>query len=175
LGKLIAKKYHILALALLFTSCASTSPISLSDTQGLLQGEVLVFGRVKVLVLRGGVAELYVDDWDSIGAEFRIYILPDADSKPVAYDLSGDGTFYWHLPPGGYTITGYRMFGGAGRIFAQFVISEGTSLVYIGTLTALYSFRIEDDYEQAIRGLKDKFPEIRGEAAKSLMHLENAR
>jgi len=56
----MAKQYHILILALLLTSCASPpSPIALSDTKALHQGEVLVFGRVRVIQYGESI------DWDS--------------------------------------------------------------------------------------------------------------
>lgn len=170
----MSKRYFLFVLTLLLTSCAS--PIALSDMKTLPQGEALIFGRMKVIEF--GVR---TEGWGS-----RLHILPDADSEPVRHVLTGDGSFYWHLPPGGYTITDFQMRRGfpviisLRPIFAQFMVPEATSLVYIGTLTinlpsGLVPMRIEDEYGQASQRLKSKFPKIQGEATKSLMHLEKAR
>lgn len=52
--------------------------------------------------------------------------------------------------------------------------------MYVGTLVisteeGRYIMRIEDEYAQALQGLKGKFPELKGQAAKRLMNLEKAR
>jgi len=177
----MAKQYHILILALLLTSCATPSPIALSDTKALPQREAIVFGRVKVI--GSGVPTDWGERW-----RFGIHILPNADSKPIRHFLTGDGSFYWHLPPGGYTITGFiwrlPSFPSVPTwvhraIFAKFTIPEETSVVYVGTLTIICPegrniMRIEDEYDQALQGLKSKFPDIEGETAKRPMHLEEA-
>ncbi len=177
------KQYYILILALLLTSCASPpSPIALSDTKALHQGEVLVFGRVRVIQYGESI------DWDSfihLDAAFRIHLLPDAGAKPISYQLTGDGSFAWHLPPGRYSLTGFHWdWGGGGtmrrQLFAQFRVPEERALLYIGTLVIGLdeggnAIQIKDEHEEAIRWLTDKFAEIPGEASKSLMHLEEPR
>lgn len=176
----MAKAYLLLILTLLLTSCVSPSPIDLAAAKAFPEGEAIVFGRVKVI--RKGKPSHWT------GRSFRIHILPDTGAKPVSYGLKGDGSFYWHLSPGGYTITGFqwwqplRAFGPVvGRhIFTWFMIPEETSLVYVGTLVisfeeGRYIMRIEDEYAQALQGLKGKFPELKGQAAKRLMNLEKAR
>ena len=176
----MAKQYHILILALLLTSCASPpSPIALSDTKALHQGEAVIFGRVRVIKFGESI------DWDSfdIGV-FRIHLLPDGGAKPISIPLAGDGSFAWHLPPGRYSLTGFqwRRRGWIMReqLFAQFRVPEERALVYIGTLVIGHdeggtAIQIKDEHEEAIRWLTDKFAEIPGEASKSLMHLEEPR
>ncbi len=177
----MAKRYHILILALLLTSCATASPIALSDTKALPQGEALIFGRVKVIENGESI------DWGS-GGGFRIHLLSDAGAKPVSYHLTGDGSFSWHLPPGRYRITGFqrseRSWGSflttSRQLFAQFTVPEQRALVYIGTLVISLDeggngTRIEDEHEEAIRWLTGEFAEIAGEDTESLMHQEKAR
>lgn len=114
---------------------------------------------------------------------FGVYILPEATSLPFEYWLGGDGSFYWLLRPGEYTITSFHWVGlvshKRGRIFAQFVIPEGQTIVYIGTLTISFDeerySRVEDEYPQALQALRSKFGEVTQEPDKSLMHLEKAR
>ncbi len=104
----MTKQHYILILALLLTSCASPrppSPIALSDTKALHQGEAVVFGRVRVFLHGESI------DWDSfihLDSAFRIHLLPDAGAKPISYQLTGDGSFAWHLPPGRYSLTGFH-------------------------------------------------------------------
>jgi hypothetical protein len=114
-----------------------------------------------------------------------LFVLPPPDAEPIGYTLTGDGLFYWHLPPGDYTITDmiwnlpssftFRR----RRLVPHFVIPEDDRLVYIGTLMVIidgrYVMRIKDEYPQALKSLKSKFPEIRGEATKRLMHVEKGR
>lgn len=116
---------------------------------------------------------------------FRIFVLSDAASAPVGYTLIDDGAFYWHLPPGPYTIAAFQLqldvnSVRTGQIFARFTIPEEYSVVYLGTLTirfsaGRYAMQIEDDYREALRDFTGKFEEMPGEVAKKLMHLEGPR
>lgn len=171
-GKAMAKQYYILIVALLLTSCASPSS-DISDIKAVPEGKVIVFGRVKV-ISEG-------ERWIPYRMLF-LHVLSERGPKPNSYELTGDGTFFWHLSPGGYTITEFAMMKTTLKptevvpVFADFVISEGTSLVYIGTLkitleTDRYLISIEDEYGPAWQGFKNKFPEFKGDATKSLMHL----
>ncbi len=187
----MAKQYYILILALLLTSCTKArppSPIALGDIEAVPPGEAIVLGRVKF------VREGEPVDWDSSakGWTFQVHILPDTDPRcfycpgPIPYELTGDGSFYWHLRPGGYTITEFRWYkpsrvtakARGRRIFAHFIVPEATSPLYIGTLTirfeeGRYAMRVEDEY--------DRTPEkvtslgISGEVTKHLMQLGKGR
>ena len=160
-------------MALLLTSCASA--ITFSNTKGLPQGEALVFGRVQFI---------WKGDPD-LGQKY-LFLLPPPDSEPIRYTLTGDYSFYWHLPPGDYAITDmsskrWGLFAlRRRRLVPHFVIPEDSWLVYIGTLMVIfdgqrYVMRIEDEYAQALKGLKGRSPEIRDEASKRLMHVEKGR
>lgn len=155
------------------------APFELAAGKTIPENDAVVFGRIKVVSWGSAV------EWGSLEsvAPFRVYLLSDTGSTPVPYDLVGDDSFYWHLPPGVYTITGFRWPQRGGtrsrRIYAQFTVSEDSQLIYIGTLTIGldrdYRLQIEDEYDQAISSLRAEFPHITGEVAKSLMHLEKAR
>lgn len=138
----MAKQYYILILALLLTSCGRSLapfPIALSDIKAIPAGEAIVLGRVNF------VREGEPVDWDSSakGWTFQVHILPDTDPRPIPYALTGDGSFHWHLRPGGYTITEFLWNKPSfltsetrnRRIFAHFMVPEAPSRVYIGTLT----------------------------------------
>jgi len=172
------RRYFLLILALFFTGCA-TNPIDFSKAKTAPQGEAIVFGRV--CVIYKGEPQV----WKGIPpyTPFQILVLPIVATEAYSYALLGDGSFYWHLPPGAYAISGFdwiqrRM---RGRIFTEFVVPEDKSTTYIGKLTLdidrtyRYSILIEDDYEQAIQNFKNKFPEIKGEPIKNLMKLEVLR
>jgi len=172
------QSWFILMLIVLFVGCAS-SPIHLSDTKVIALQEAIVFGRVKVISQGTPVV------WSTspiFGARFSIFIFPEGTpSAAVDYTLTGDGSFYWHLTPGRYTVAGFEWKRGnsrmGGHIVAKFVIPEAQSLLYVGTLTVLftggrYYARVEDEYGQALQELHNKFPELRGEALRELLQLE---
>ncbi len=181
----MAKQYYILILALLLTSCTKArppSPIALGDIEAVPPGEAIVLGRVKF------VREGEPVDWDSSakGWTFQVHILPDTHPLPIPYALTGDGSFYWHLRPGGYTITEFRWYAPVfttsetrgRRIFADFIVPETTSLVYIGTLIirfeeGCYAMRIEDEYDRALEEVTSLG--ISGEVTKHLMQLGKGR
>lgn len=169
------KKCHLIVLMpLLLTSCASASPIALSNLKTFPAGEAVVFGRVQ-LVSMGRILEL--KEFGLIAP--RLIIVPDGTGRAVPYDLSGDGSFSWQLLPGRYSIAAFHLGKWQERVFARFVVPDATPLVYIGTLVIGFEeglrFMIEDDYEWALRSLKGKFPDLAGPTRKSLMQLEKPR
>ena len=186
----INKSCVLFFLVYLLTSCV---PGRLADVKELPGKGAVVFGRVKVIKEgqpidwgQGG-GSFYTGQGWGFTAGFRVHIIPDAGPEPTPYRsyLRGDGSFYWHLPPGGYTITDFQ-WRSAGfsedryvsrGIFARFIIAELTSPIYIGTLTirswgGRYRMGVEDEYDQALQRLKQRFPEVKGPAAKRLMQLE---
>ena len=178
----MGKDLFILSMLLFLVSCAS-SPIDVSSKKFVPAGETIVFGRVKVIHKGKPVT------WGSSPLErgfrryggFAIFIVPDTGTKPVAYELCADGSFYWHLPNGRYNITGFHWSRGnvirGGQIPARFEVPEGQSPVYLGTLTIFfqggaYAFRVENDYQQAQQNLKSKFPKVKGDSVENLLQLE---
>lgn len=180
-----ARRYLSILLIIFLTSCATS--IDLLQTKTVPQNESIVFGRIKV-ISKG--EEL---NWPTYPIHrFNISILKDGSSEGVMYTLTrGDGSFYWHLQPGNYTIaefdwrrktTGFLSSGTEevrGRIFATLKVPEEGSLTYIGTLTMVfedkgyrYFMRVEDEFDQATKVVGSKFPSIKGEAVKNLMQLE---
>jgi hypothetical protein len=174
------QQYFIGGILFLLTSCAA-SPIHLADTKALAPQEIVVFGRVQVLSHGKPVVWSSSPIFEGAG-KFFLLLFPEATpSAAVDYTLMGDGAFYWHLKPGRYTLAGLEWTRGnsrtAGRILAKFTVAETPPLVYVGTLTVSfaggnYTWRIEDEYTQALQTLQTKFPELRGEVARTLLQLE---
>lgn len=182
---MVWRKYYILSslliLVLLLTGCLATSTIDISKNEVVPEKESVVFGRVNLIL--GGEPVI----WRKLSIPMhsgQIFVLTIATSKAVIYNLTGDGSFYWHLPPGDYSIAAIEFAAGGGninaRIFADFQVPEEKSVIYIGKLTLVFSklryyMNVEDDYEQEIEKFKNKFPEIKGEIVKNLMKLEKKR
>ena len=181
-----ARRYLSIILILSLTGCATS--IDLLKTKTVPQNESVVFGRIKVISKGKEV------NWTTYPIlRFNVSILKEGSSEGVMYMVTpGDGSFYWHLRPGDYTIASFDWarrttdFLGLpdteqirGRIFANFKVAEGGSLNYIGTLTIVfedkgyrYFMKVEDDFDQASKVFSSKFPNIKGEAVKNLMKLE---
>jgi hypothetical protein len=169
-------------LILFLTGCV-TNPIDLSKAKTVPQEEAVVFGRVNIIYKNEPKV------WGKLSSPgvFYILVLPSGSSEAFSHMLREDGSFYWHLSPGSYAISGFQWTGGSGggtksgRIFAEFVVPQKKSVTYIGKLILIFdgSYRsntqVEDDYEQAIQGFKKKFPEIKDEPVKNLMKLEVPR
>jgi len=180
------KEYLLIILILALTGCATS--IDLLKTKTLPQNESVVFGRIKVISKGEEV------NWPTYPIHrFNVSILKEGSSEGVSYNLAGgDGSFYWHLRPGDYTIASFDWlrrttdFLGLpdteqirGRIFANFKVAEGGSLNYIGTLTMVfedkgyrYFMGVGDEFDQATKVLSDKFSNIKGDTVKNLMRLE---
>jgi len=187
----MGRQYHILILALLLISCASPLGHSVRlydyDIETVPGQEALVFGRVKVIEKGEPLDWGFWKDRTS-----SITILPESNPEraPYSYELDGDGSFYWPLPAGGYTITDFQTwyYRGVFRadrlvrrvIFARFIIPEAPAPIYIGTLTireeeGRYTIHVEDEYEQAFQRLKERVPEVTGPVTKRLMQLKERR
>jgi hypothetical protein len=181
-----ARRYLSIILILSLTGCA-TNPIDLSKAKAVPMEEAVVFGRVNIIHKNEPKV------WGKLSSPggFYISVLPGGSSEAFSHTLREDGSFYWHLRPGDYTIAGLTwererkgfLSSGwekvTGRIFANFKVAEGGSLNYIGTLTIVfedkgyrYFMRVEEDFDQASKVFSSKFPNIKGEAVKNLMQLE---
>jgi hypothetical protein len=142
----------------------------------------LVFGRVKVI--RGDKAvtwsnSLHAASPFSTGI-LHIFVLPSGTSTAKGYRLTKDGFFCWQLPPGVYTLSGFRLGHGSvyrGRIFATFKVPSTSAAFYIGTLKLVlkggYEFSVEDEYSNDLERFKRDFPTITVEPVKALLELEN--
>lgn len=176
----------ILVIGLLITGCYDPSLVDISDTKAFPPDAPIVFGRVKA------ISDGKPIDWGGVYVfphfkRFFVSMLPEGSSTQEDYELSGEGFFYWHLRPNSYTITAFQYVSlsligtpagtRSGRIYAQFTVPKGRSVIYIGTLTLnfvgnRYNMLIEDDYDKALQRLRSTLGEITGEVTKSLMQLE---
>lgn len=174
-------RYHLVVLlSILLTSCyATSSRLDLREKTPVPAGESVVFGRVNVILDNVPVTWKFTAMGRQEPGMFRILVQSDATSEAVSHGLTGTGFFVWHLPPGSYTIAGFQYHvGTSGRIMARFTVPPETPLLYVGTLEipttrfVLYRTNIVDEFADANRDLKTRFPDLTGNAVKSLMKLE---
>ena len=165
----------------LLVGCAG-APIDLASIEGLPPNEGVAFGRVKLL------ADGEPQNLSSFMGESQltVFILPDDSSEAMRFPLKDDGSFFWHLPPGGYTIATFEGLTPEffsvhvkGRLFANFDVEEDTA-TYIGTLGlrfrgSRYDAFIEDDFGHAFETFTTRFPEFRRKTRKRLMTFERPR
>ncbi|MCH9639996.1 MAG: hypothetical protein K0U40_10965, partial [Betaproteobacteria bacterium] len=150
----------------LLTGCAQhqrslslISPIDLETEKSIPVGEVIIFGRVNVVINE----KSFVWD-DPLWDKFYLYLISDSDSEPIVYPLLQDGTFSWHLPPGNYTITSFRWSRARNNlirpVFASFSVSGQLEPVYIGELVINFIQTGPPGYSQKIWKLPRDFPEM---------------
>ncbi len=176
----------------LFWGCVTTVPqsrIDHSSNEEIPKGEAVVFGRAKVerdnkvLIWKAEPKVVSIVIYQFRPQFFMVFIKEEATKKEFVYRLVGDGSFSWRLPPGAYSITGYYYNPGATHVESHFapgltpgfVVSEGDSAVYIGTLsidlhpTGSDVMEIVDEYDQSLPALKSRFPRLAAWAKKGLM------
>lgn len=176
----ITKPSVLIIIVLLLTSCSYY--VKLADVKELPGHKPIVFGRIKVIE-----KDHSKSSWWHCGR--RVHIISDSvpEQAPYYYCLTEDGSFYWNISPGGYTITQLSardpiqksFFGqawGERGILARFVVPEGLALIYIGTLIIKqvgdrYKMHVKDHYHQDLQRLKGQFTEISSPVAKHLMEL----
>lgn len=175
-----------------FCSCVTPIPqsrIDISLTKAIPMDEAVVFGQVKVIkdgkilswkpepkVISIGVYRFWPDF-------FTVFIKEETTKKEFVCRLVGDGSFYWRLPAGTYSMTGYHYNIGSTNVEShflpkltpRFVISKGDPADYIGTLSIEVHpigndvMRIDDEYDQAIRDLKSELHVMISKTKKGLM------
>ena len=167
-------KAHWLVLIAGLTGCG-TSGAAPSAREPSPRGEALVLARVKV------IADGKAVNWSGWSvAPFRIYLQADTSSTAGGHTVSGDGAFSWHLPAGGYTLTGFAWGERSGHVVARFAAPEPPATLCIGTLTITiergrYSPAVEDECEQLVRGFTSGSPQETSAHVTHLMRLEALR
>jgi len=163
-----------------------TPTIEVSNVASVPEGEGIVFGRVKVndkgtLIDWGGL-----NSYSEYGS-LTVVVAQEHGSEHWRHHLSEDGSFYWHLPPGSYSILAFSYWSPERKlltirpIVARFSIFESKKLTYIGTLAItsftgeVHSIRIEDEYEEALGALPYKFSVVKPTISKHIMSLEKMR
>jgi hypothetical protein len=157
--------------SLLLVSCAGQ--LQLKDVEVPNPSQSIVFGTLDIV--EGGKRQ----PWKSFGVEAWIILAKPGSAEAMTYKIGGEGSFYWGLEPGDYTILGFDLLMGgirSGRLGATFTVSEGAKSIYIGNLKLLmekraYNFSIADDYSAAAESFKNRFPNAE-EPVKSLARLE---
>ncbi len=179
----------------LFCGCVTRIPqssIDLSLTRAIPKNEAVVFGTVKVF------KDGRTFDWKpnpkvvSLGIYtfssefFKIFVKEEAARKEFSCLIVGDGSFYWHLPKGKYAITGYLYNSDGTYVKAnflpgltpEFIVDKSGSIVYLGTLVIDMHpagkdvMKIEDEYDEALQGLKRSFPDLRSKPARKPMEFQ---
>ena len=152
--------FFSVSFALVLVACVGQLQVKDVDVPSLNQG--IVFGKLDLT--EDGKAQ----PWKSFfaGVEAKLLISQPGSRKAMTYSIGGDGSFYWGLEPGDYTILGFDILNGgirSGHIGATFTVSEEAKSVYIGNLKVLmekgiYAVGIEDDYSVAAELFKNRFP-----------------
>ena len=174
------KSFVVLFLCAAFMAlvgCAS-SPINLSETESIAQGEGIVAGSVRLLD-DGEVKSLSSVFGES---QFGLFVTGSDTSAALFVPLKDEGDFIWHIPDGVYQITGFEWRSGitiSGPIGANFTVVDG-QVIYIGTLEiiflgARYIVKITDEMDSVAKMVALQFPALGGQVTKELMTLEGRR
>ena len=174
------KSFIVLLLGAAFVALAgcASSPISLSESGSLAQGEGIVAGCVNLLK-EGEVKRLSSVFGES---QFGLFVTGANASAAMFVPLKGEGDFIWHLPGGVYHITGFEWRSGttiSGPIGANFQVVDG-QVAYIGNLVmnfygSRYIVKITDEMESTAKRVALQYPTLRGQITKALMTLEERR
>lgn len=171
-----------LLLCMVVAGCAAY-PLNTMESAQVPAGQTVFFGRIDVHSGGKPITWRSTSFGRQLGfgsGEFVVMVMEKGSTVPVEYVLSGDGTFYWRLPPGQYVLAGYSWRSGItrqGRIFAEFKVPDDRAAVYIGKLTIAfwgprYQMRVGDEFEEAKGRFAAHLPDWEREVIKSLMQLE---
>ncbi len=180
----------LLALAAAGCQAAVNIPTLGHESAAKIEDGKVAFGKISVIGRNGPIIwkgftcqEVLTFDCPDV---FRVYVFPKDVREPVSHLLKGDGSFYWVLAPGEYTIGGFkfedyegarRKYSVTGRIAATFAVPPDKPNVYLGTTTVFLgrgrcADKIEDEYDSARNGLKEQKDSPPGEPVKSLAVLD---
>lgn len=162
---------------------AVTNPRSVPDNEGIILGRVQVTDHGKLLSWNGPL-----QGWNGT---FELAVAPENGELLPIYILENDGTFIWHLPPGKYVLRSFKheslflpiffyVHTVVRPIFATFEVPGGNRSTYIGTLAIerdgqSFSMTILDEFEQTMRAVDQKGPEIRRQIQAQLMTLNRQK
>lgn len=174
------------ALVTALLGCESTGAIKSVDEVDA--SSKVSYGRVEVLSSK--TPESWYDDCGFMEHlvcpdAFRLIVLPVGGGEPITHRLEGDGSFFWSLPPGDYTIAewewevwGHDRGVTSGTVAGQFTIPADTSATYLGTIVVAlsgsrYAVRLRDEYETATKKLIDKLGDQFTSARRLLVALDD--
>ena len=186
------RKWLIVFVALTLAGCQTTStlPTLGGESSAKIKDGRVVFGKISVIGRNGPITwkgfscrETLTFDCPDV---FRVYVFPGNVGEPFNHMLNDDGSFYWVLKPGTYTIGGFKFEDWSaghkasyitGRIAGKFVVPPDKPSVYLGTTNVFlgggrYGAEVKDEFDSARRGLKDQRAAPDGESYKSLVVLE---
>lgn len=187
-----AMRCGLAALVLLLAGCQAARTVpTLGDEQAaqVADGSV-VFGKISVIGRDGPVQwkgitcqEVFTFDCPDV---FHVYVYAERDGEPFGHMLSGDGSFYWVLAPGAYTIGGFELEDWdeaalksslSGRIAGRFVVPPQVPSVYLGTTNVYlsgsrYIVEVVDEFESAKKEFEKQAAVPSGNPNKSLAVVE---
>lgn len=161
-------------LAALFLWGCTGAP-TIKDAESIAPDSRIAFGSVEVW--RANEQETLGTNW--LGhSGFYLMILPPDTDEAITYQLDKDGTFFWALEPGEYTLLGYQWFDEGlqrtGGIGTTFEVPAAGGDVYLGTIVfreiGPYLVTLFEDRFDVIAAQYDaKFPVRRGTTVKRLL------
>lgn len=179
-------------LALVLTGCITTQRLATlgGEASAQIKDGRVVFGKISVIKPGGPVTWKGFSCADTITFDcpdtFRVYVFPKNSDEASQQLLSGDGSFYWILKPGEYTMVGYKFedwYKGyrprhySGRIMGKFVVSGDKPSTYLGTIGIFlggerYGVTVKDEFDIARLRLGGQKGAPAGEPHKGLMVIE---
>jgi hypothetical protein len=189
---IVSTGFAILTIAASLAACQA--PPAIERVEAPVEGKNIVFGRVDVQ------SSNRPSEWSGSCADkiylvcpddFEVWVVRSGSRELTSHRLAGDGSFYWTLAPGAYSLLGWEwqtfkagtFFEGSksrtrsGRIGGQFTVPADKNTVYLGTIEiqlsdSRYRSRVLDDHDVATRRLHEKFPTVETEPAASLVRLQ---
>jgi len=180
--KILGSLYWIVILVLVAISGCTTT-LKMEPAQPLTKEQAIVFGKVNVIV-DGRYIKMTTSGFKSyLTVEFR----KKGSSTIMEYKIDETGYFYWALAPGEYEVLGTYGLAAVGtwemgvplaqRVWIPFTVEPGKSL-YLGEITLELSKnrhakqRLDDNYSEAIKEFKKKYPNTHTGPLKKVTNLE---
>ena len=180
--KILGSLYWIVILVSVAMSGCTTT-IKMEPAQSLSKEQAIVFGKVNVIV-DGKHIKMTTSGFKSyLTIEFR----QKGSSTIMEYKVDETGYFYWTLAPGEYEVLGTYGLAADGpfemmtplaqRVWIPFTAQPEESL-YLGDLTLELSKnrhakqRLDDNYSEAIKEFKKKYPSTHTDPLNRVTKLE---
>lgn len=164
--------------ALFVLGCETAPTIKDVDTETVASDTHIVFGTVDVFDQQGK-RQKFGMGWTGANM-FYLTILPASSSEATTYKVGKDGSFYWSLKPGDYTLLGwhwdYKGERRSSHLGIPFTVPESGGDTYLGS----FVFRafpggllpmIEDRFDSVVSLYDRKFPGRKGTAVRRVAEM----